>query len=149
LEKKMPTYVVHSASGRLDVAQRKEIASSITAIHAKEGRAPRYFVQVIFNEIQAEGHFIGGQPAPEELIWIRADIRSGRTDEQKKAIMERIADEASAIAKVKRENVWVYVSDISASGVLEFGQVLPQPGQEEAWFSRLPKALQDRLRELA
>ncbi|MHA6641057.1 tautomerase family protein [Mesorhizobium sp. A623] len=145
----MPTYACWTAGGRLTSAQRTDIAKAITTIHAEEGRAPRYFVQVLFNEIQPASHFIGGLSAPEDLIWVRADIRSGRTVEQKKAIMERIADGLSTIAKVGREDVWVYISDIPATGVLEFGQVLPPPGEEDAWFSRLPEALQERLKALS
>jgi phenylpyruvate tautomerase PptA (4-oxalocrotonate tautomerase family) len=145
----MPTYVCSAAAGHLTPAQRAAIAESITTIHAEEGRAPRYFVQVIFNEIQQQGHFVGGQAAPEGLIWVRADIRSGRTDVQKKAIMERIADDISAMAKVERENVWVYISDIPATGVLEFGHVLPSPGEEDKWFASLPKALRERLQTLS
>jgi phenylpyruvate tautomerase PptA (4-oxalocrotonate tautomerase family) len=145
----MPTYVCSTSAGRLTSAQRVSIAQFITTIHAEEGRAPRYFVQVLFNELQAECHFIGGQPAPEGLIWIRADIRSGRTDEQKKAIMERIAADISATAKVGREDVWVYLSDIPAAAVLEFGHVLPPPGREDEWFASMPKALRDRLQTLS
>ena len=145
----MPTYVCSTAAGRLTSAQRAEIATAITTIHAEEGRAPRYFVQVLFNDVPPDSHFIGGQPAPEGLIWVRADIRSGRTDDQKKAIMERIANDISASAKVGREDVWVYISDIPATGVLEFGQVLPQPGQEDAWFASMPEELQTRLKALS
>jgi phenylpyruvate tautomerase PptA (4-oxalocrotonate tautomerase family) len=145
----MPTYVCSTTAGRLTPAQRAAIAESITTIHAEEGRAPRYFVQVLFNEVQPASHFIGGKPAPEGLIWIRADIRSGRTDDQKKAIMERIANDISATAKVEREDVWVYISDIPATGVLEFGHVLPPPGQEDAWFASMPDTLRARLRTLS
>lgn len=145
----MPTYVCSTAAGRLTPKQRTEIAATITAIHAEEGAAPRYFVQVMFNDILPVSHFIGGQPAPEGLIWIRADIRSGRTDGQKKAIMERIAHHVSNIADVERENVWVYISDIPAEGVLEFGQVLPPPGQEDKWFASMPEPLQVRLKTLS
>ncbi len=64
---------------------------AIITIHAEEGRAPRHFVQVLFNEVQPNSHFIGGSSAIKGHIWIRADIRSGRTDKQKKGIVERIA----------------------------------------------------------
>ena len=118
--------------------------------HPCRGRArARYFAQVLFNEVQPESHFIGGKLASEGLIWIRADIRSGRTDGQKKAIMERIANDISATAKVGREDVWVYISDIPATGIFEFDQVLPPPGQEDAWFASLPDALRARLNTLS
>lgn len=145
----MPTYVCWTTAGKLSSAQRAQIANTITTVHAEEGRAPRYFVQVLFNEVAADSHYIGGQPTPDGLIWIRADIRSGRTDGQKKAIMERLADDISKITDIERESVWVYISDIPASGVLEFGHVLPQPGQEDDWFAKLPEGLQQRLRALS
>ena len=145
----MPTYVCSTAAGRLNPRQRAEIAKSITTIHAEEGRAPRYFVQVLFNEVQPKSHFIGGGLAPEGLFWVRADIRSGRTDSQKKAIMERIANDISVTAKVEKEDVWVYISDIPATGVLEFGHVLPPPGKEDEWFASMPDELRSRLKTLA
>lgn len=145
----MPTYVCSAAAGLLAPDQRAEIAKTITVIHSEEGKAPRYFVQVLFHDVLPGSHFIGGQPAPAGQVWIRADIRSGRTDEQKKAIMERIASDVSALAKVERQDVWVYISDIPATGVVEFGHVLPQPGQEDAWFAKLPEALQQRLKALS
>ncbi|MDR6955920.1 phenylpyruvate tautomerase PptA (4-oxalocrotonate tautomerase family) [Ancylobacter sp. 3268] len=83
------------------------------------------------------------------ITTIHADIRSGRSEEQKKAILERIATKFSAITRGAREDVWVYLSDIAAEGVLEFGQVLPQTGQEEVWFAKLPTALQERLKALS
>ncbi|RJG46293.1 tautomerase family protein [Mesorhizobium sp. DCY119] len=145
----MPTYVCWSAAGWLSAEQRTQIAEAITTIHAEEGRAPRYFVQVLFNEVQSDSHFIGSRAANDGHIWIRADIRSGRTDEHKKAILERIATDISAIAEVGREDVWVYLSDISAAGILEFGHVLPQPGEDDAWFTKLPDALQQRPKALS
>ena len=145
----MPTYVCWTTAGSLDAKQRARIAESITIIHAEEGRAPRYFVQVVFNEIQADSFFVGSLPAAKGHIWIRADIRSGRTDEQKRGILERITADVSAITGVGQEEVWVYISDIDAAGVLEFGHVLPQPGQESAWFAKLPDALQKRLKALS
>lgn len=145
----MPTYVCSAAAGLLSATQRAEIADAITTIHAEEGRAPRYFVQVLFNEVQPDSHFIGGQAAPAGQIWVRADIRSGRSDDQKKGIMERIANDVGALAKVEREEVWVYIADVEAAGVLEFGQVLPRPGQEDTWFAQLPEVLRERLQSLS
>lgn len=145
----MPTYVCWSRAGLLSDEQRRRIAKSMTDIHHEVGRAPRYFVQVIFNDLAPGAHFIGGQAATDGHVWIRADIRAGRTEEQKHALLNRIADEVSAIAGTSREDIWVYISDIPGPSVLEFGHALPQPGEEEAWFARLPPELQQRLRSLA
>ena len=45
--------------------------------------------------------------------------------------------------------VWVYLCDIPAANVAEYGRVLLPPGEEDAWFSSLPDAMRERLRPLA
>jgi phenylpyruvate tautomerase PptA (4-oxalocrotonate tautomerase family) len=144
----MPTYVCSTAAGRLDASQRAQIAEAITAIHGEEARAPGYLVQVIFHDIAPGSHFIGGRPAPDDQIWVRADIRSGRTDAQKQALLERCAADISRIAHASRDQVWVYICDLLPTAMLEFGRVLPPPGQEAEWFASLPAELQQRLRSL-
>ena len=43
-----------------------KVVESITAMHSEETGAPRYLVQVIFYEVDAHAHYIGGKEAPEE-----------------------------------------------------------------------------------
>lgn len=145
----MPTYVCWTRAGQLSPDQRKRIAKSITEAHHDVARAPRYFVQVIFSELTAHSHYVAGEEAEPGHIWIRADIRSGRTQEQKSRLLTRIVDEVCAISGAPRENVWVYISDIPGTSVVEFGHILPQPGEEDAWFAKLPHELQERLRSIA
>ena len=145
----MPTYVCWTRAGQLSPDQRKRIARSITEAHHDVARAPRYFVQVIFSELAALSHYVAGEEAEPSHIWIRADIRSGRTQEQKSRLLTRIVDEVCAISRAPRENVWVYISDIPGTSVVEFGHILPQPGEEDAWFAKLPHQLQERLRSIA
>lgn len=140
----MPTYAFTTMKG-LSRDQRERIVESVTAIHSEEATAPRYFVQVVFYDVGPGAMFIGGEPAPENHVWVRADIRSGRTKEQKAAIMRRLLQDASQILNVSTENVWIYISDIPAEGVTEFGAVLPPPGGEEKWLASLPTALRKKL----
>lgn len=141
----MPTYAFTTMKS-LTQDQRERLVESVTAIHAKEATAPRYFVQVVFYDVGPGAMFIGGGPASENHVWVRADIRSGRTREQKAAIMQRLMHEASTILNVSTENVWIYISDIPAEGVTEFGAVLPPPGGEEVWLASLPPALREKLK---
>ncbi|MGH6610741.1 MAG: tautomerase family protein, partial [Burkholderiaceae bacterium] len=83
----MPTYVCWTRAGQLSPDQRQRIAQRITEIHHDVALAPRYFVQVIFYELQPHSHYIGGADAEPNHIWIRADIRSGRTQEQKSRLL--------------------------------------------------------------
>lgn len=140
----MPTYAISTATD-VTTEQRARIVASITSIHSVEATAPRYFVQIIFQRVEPGSFFIGGEPASPDHVWVRADIRAGRTREQKARMLERIMVETSAILGISDQDVWVYISDIPAHGVLEFGHVLPEPGQEEAWLGSLPDALRETL----
>lgn len=142
----MPTYVISTAKD-ITPELRARISESITVIHSVEATAPRYFVQVIFNKVGSGSIFIGGKPASPDHVWVRADIRAGRTPEQKARMLRRIMQETSDILAISDQDVWVYISDIPAHGVLEFGNVLPEPGEEERWLASLPSDLREKLRK--
>ncbi|GJD51739.1 hypothetical protein OPKNFCMD_4496 [Methylobacterium crusticola] len=144
----MPTYAISTAKDTTP-DQRAKIVESITTIHSVEATAPRYFVQVIFNKVEPGSIFIGGEPASPDHVWVRADIRAGRTREQKARMLRRIMQETSEILAISEQDVWVYISDIPATGVLEFGNVLPEPGEEEQWLASLPSDLREKLRRAA
>ncbi len=145
----MPTYACSTAAGRLTPAEKIEIVQCITAIHHEETGAPRYFVQVIFYDIAPGNHIIAGQMAPAGQIWIRGDIRDGRTEEQKRRMLSRIMQEVSRTSGIGEDEVWVYLSELPARNIVEYGRVLLPPGEEDAWFAALPGALRERLRPLA
>jgi phenylpyruvate tautomerase PptA (4-oxalocrotonate tautomerase family) len=145
----MPTYVCSAAGGRLTPVQKAEIVRSITAIHHEETGAPRYLVQVIFYDLAPDSHYVAGQLAPADQIWVRGDIRGGRTDEQKSQMLRRIVQGVGRASGAAEDAVWVYLCDIPAANVVEYGRVLLPPGKEDAWFSSLPEAIRERLRPLA
>ena len=140
----MPTYAFTSALA-LTSDQRARLVDSVTTIHQVEATAPRYFVQVVFHRVEPGSIFIGGEPASPDHVWVRADIRSGRSPEQKARMLRRIMRETSEILGISEQAVWVYLSDIPAHGVLEFGNVLPEPGDEARWLASLPADLREKL----
>jgi len=140
----MPTYAYTTALDLSD-AQRAALVESVTTIHQVEASAPRYFVQVVFQRVAPGSIFIGGEAASPDHVWVRADIRAGRSREQKARMLRRIMEETSAILGISPLAVWVYISDIPAHGVLEFGNVLPEPGGEAQWLASLPADLRDKL----
>ena len=140
----MPTYAFTTAR-ELTADQRAKLVESVTTIHQVEAKAPRYFVQVVFYKLEPGAMFIGGEAASPDHGWVRSDIRSGRTREQKARMLQRIMRETSEILGISEQAVWVYISDIPAHGVLEFGNVLPEPGEEEKWLASLPGALREKL----
>lgn len=140
----MPTYAFTTAKA-LTNDQRAKLVESVTAIHAVEATAPRYFVQVVFYKVEPGAIFIGGEAASADHVWVRADIRAGRSNVQKAKMLRRIMQETAVILGISEQEVWVYISDIPAQGVLEFGNILPEPGGEAEWFAGLPKDLQEKL----
>ena len=109
---------------------------------------PQYLVQVIFNEIAHSDEtgnrnwFINKRPVPREQIWIRGDIRAGRSDKQKTAIAERISNECAEATGIDKSYFWVYISDLAKAS--EFGGVLPEPRQEKEWLAQIPKSVRER-----
>lgn len=143
----MPTYVCSVRPGLLDDHQKSEIAKSITRSHHEATGAPTYFVQVVIEEKATAVRYLGGEPATNQ-IWIRADIRSGRTVEQRSNLMLAIMRDVSRIAGVDEGSVWVYLCNLEPTDMVEYGHVLPLPGQEQAWFDALPEKLRDYLLSL-
>ena len=145
----MPTYTCWSEAGVIALELRSKIAAALTEIHHEVADAPRYLVQVLFADVPAGSQFLAGQPVPDGYVWIRADIRAGRTEELKRQLLLRIMGEVSEILDLAPEQVRIYICEIPGPNIAEYGQVMPHPGQEEAWFAGLPKELQERLAKLA
>ncbi len=57
------------------------------------------------------------------------------------AIMRDVAE----IAGIRQSEVWVYLCNLAPTDMVEYGHVLPAPGQEQAWFDALPADLQTYL----
>jgi phenylpyruvate tautomerase PptA (4-oxalocrotonate tautomerase family) len=129
----MPTYIVTTANIALSQEQKSGIASVITAAHNSQTGAPGYFAQVIFSEVGSGSHFIGGAPNNSPHVYILGLIRAGRSDEAKRRLVEQILTQTKDIARIKTEDMWVYIQDIAAGQMAEFGRFLPTPGAEGDW----------------
>lgn len=140
----MPTYVCSVAENSVNDGQKAAIAGAITRIHQESTGAPSFFVQVIFDEKKAADRFLGGSRQTRH-VWVRADIREGRTEAQRSALMMGIMKEIAAITHVKENDVWVYLNNLAPTDMVEYGHVLPAPGKEAEWFGSLPSSLQTYL----
>jgi phenylpyruvate tautomerase PptA (4-oxalocrotonate tautomerase family) len=143
----MPTYVCSLAEGSVDDRQKAAIAEALSRIHSEATGAPPYFVQVVIEEKKPADWFLGGSRVSAQ-IWIRGDIRAGRSESQRTAMMLRMMREVAQITGVKEDDIWVYLCSLAPTDMVEYGHVLPQPGEEAAWFDQLPKPLQEYLADL-
>jgi phenylpyruvate tautomerase PptA (4-oxalocrotonate tautomerase family) len=143
----MPTYICAAREGSLTEDQKAQIAEEITRVHNEVTGAPRFFVKVLFNDLKPGGQFIGGAQRSDQ-VWIHGDIRAGRSEQDKARLMLDILRGFSGISGMPEADVWIYLDELPAKNMAEFGQVLPEPGGEAAWMAALPQALQDRLRKM-
>ena len=143
----MPTYTVTVANLSLSVQQKSQIANAITTAHNAQTGAPRFFAQVLFFSTDEGDHFVGGSVNKAPQVYVHGLVRQGRSNEVKQALMIQMLEEIARIAGLTVEDIWIYLQDIPATQMIEFGRFLPAPGDEAEWEremtpekrSRLPK----------
>jgi phenylpyruvate tautomerase PptA (4-oxalocrotonate tautomerase family) len=143
----MPTYVCSVPANSLSNDQKDQISVAIAKRHSEATGAPTFFVQVVIEESETTRRYLGGELSTNH-IWVRGDIRAGRPESVRSALMLSIVKDLSAIAGVSQASVWVYLCNLDPTDMVEFGHVLPAPGEEKAWFEGLPKELQTYLEGL-
>lgn len=144
----MPTYVVTTPKDRLSRDQKQRLAMKVTDMHCAITGAPAYFAQVIFNEVEPDNYFLAGKPLKQDNIFIHGQIRAGRDAKTKEKIILEIMGSAAAIAETDKSHIQVYIVDIPATQIAEWGQILPNPGEEDAWNARIPDDIKQRMKSL-
>lgn len=149
----MPTFICFTSPGKLAAVQKEEIAHRCTAAYAEEFGIARYLVQVVFYEIASGDRYIAGEPAQPDVIWLRCDIRAGRTEEMKARLLHRFRQDIAKTANVPDEAVWIYLCELPSMNIMAWGHIMPQPGavpyDDDTWFEKLSAPLKASLRPLA
>jgi len=139
----MPTYVCTVREGQLSPDQKSRIAAAVTRIHSEVTGAPKFFAQVIFEEVKPSNHFMGGVPLVHDQlydqIFVYGSVRAGRSIQEKLKMIKLMADAVGEAAGVRRTGVWVYIAELPARQMSEYGYVLPEPGDEQVWTYALPQ----------
>ena len=136
----MPTYTVTTPEGCLTADRRAAIAREITRVHSETTGAPTYFAQVIFNEVAPGRYFVGGQLLHGLQLFVNGQIRAGRSKESKDALIAQMLGAVAKAAGLPANHVWIYITDLIPRQMVEFGNVLPEPGNEAEWTERLAPA---------
>jgi len=131
----MPTYVLVVKAGLLNDQQKQRIASAITRLYGETTGAPTWLVQVVIDENEQRQRYLNGIPADHQ-IWISADIRAGRTSEQRQRLMLSIMHAVSEISGVEESAIWVYLCNLAPDDMVEYGHVLPRPGEDRRGSKR-------------
>ena len=144
----MPTYTVTNSNFTLNSKQKTDIAKGITKIHSRVTGANTYFAQVIFNKTKDNNHFMGGKKVQEQQIFLFGQIRAGRSSKIKKKLILELRDIIIKKTKIDISQVWVYITDLTPSQMIEYGAILPESGQERKWFNSLSPKLKKKLSAL-
>ena len=68
-------------------------------------------------------------------IYFCGSIRAGRNEEQKTQIIDEMRQAIHEHAGLALDDINVVIRDTPASWVMEGGDIMPEPGEEEAWFA--------------
>ena len=132
----MPLYICNTKSGALTDTAKQKIAQAITDIHCSVTGAPPIFVHAVFFEEAAQF------PLEDKSLFVRGTIRKGRSEEQKNKIADAIRSALENLGNVPFAETGAIIRETPASWVLEGGEIMPEPGEEDEWFA----AQEDRRR---
>ena len=144
----MPTYTVKYSNFKLTPKQKKFIADGITKTHSKFTGANTFFAQVIFQKNENKSHFIGGKLVRNKEIFLNGKIRAGRTSTIKKNLILGLREVLIKNTKLKSDCLWVYLEDLPPQQMIEYGEILPESGEEKKWFKSLSTSLKKRLKRI-
>lgn len=125
----MPLYVCNAKKNAIPEDAKPLIAKDVTRIHCDVTGAPATFVHVFFFEDAPH------QPLGENTAFLFGSIRAGRTEAQRQQIHQEMRDAICNRAEIPSEEILVHTVDVPASWVMEGGDLLPEPGEEEAWLA--------------
>ncbi|CAB3751660.1 tautomerase family protein [Paraburkholderia solisilvae] len=128
----MPSYRVTATRGTLSPEHKVRLAQAITAAHSDITGADVFFAQVMFHDLESGDFFLGGTPVEGQQIFVHAFIRARSLELEEKLIARLLANTMETTGLPSRF-IWVYVSDLPQELMIEYGHVLPKPGQEAKW----------------
>ena len=91
---------------------------------------------------------MGGKLVSEPQLFLHGEIRSGRTEEVKKQLILELRDILVRVSGLDQSDVWVYIVDLLPNQMIEYGEVLPESGKENEWYSTLSQELKEKLARL-
>lgn len=125
----MPVYTL-ACKQPLAADTRRKVADTITDIHCGVTGAPPEFVNIVF----MDNHRIAGG----KRVGVIGNVRSGgnRNLELTDRLREQMHQGVAEAAALNQSEVSVMLVGVPASWAMEGGEVLPEPGAEDAWLDR-------------
>ncbi|WP_430336071.1 tautomerase family protein [Rhodococcus sp. ACT016] len=127
----MPIYTCTTTASKLTSDTKAALAAEIGNIHSAINHVPSAYVTVVFHELPQDSIYSGGVPASPVLVssW----VREGHPADETSRLATEIAAAVTRITSAPAEQVTVVIQPGPARFAVEFGRVLPEPGDEAAW----------------
>ena len=136
----MPVYSITS-SKKINDTNKEKLANLFTDVHCGLTGAPEQFVHVFFAD---NVPLVGGKD-----LYIQANVRSGRTEETVVDIRKQLVENSAIILNIPASQVSINLLEIQPKWCMEGGHIMPEPGEEDAWFEKVNAALAKREKEIA
>ena len=131
----MPLYSLTSPKN-LSLSTKQKLVDLFTDAHCSIMVAPEQFVHVVFFE---------GIPVLEnKSLYIHANVRLGRSQEEIDKVCEAFKAGCSKILEVPEDKIHINLMEIDGKWAMEGGFVMPSPGEEDEWMEKVMKALKER-----
>ena len=131
----MPVYSLTSRSV-ITEPDKLKLVNLVTDTHCGLTGAPEQFVHVLFSD--------GISIADGKELYIHANVRAGRTGETIQSLTDSLVNGSAEILGTEPDRIKINLMEIQAKWVMEGGFVMPEPGEEEAWFEKVNAALAAR-----
>jgi phenylpyruvate tautomerase PptA (4-oxalocrotonate tautomerase family) len=128
----MPIYQCYSPKGLLTDSAKSNIAQEMTDMYVNATGAPAAWVNVLFHELPAGDCFVGGKPATQSLIL--GINRHGRDLETRRAMLRELSEIWTRNSGQSVADLWISVTEIDYTNVMDDGLFIPEPGHEHEWF---------------
>jgi phenylpyruvate tautomerase PptA (4-oxalocrotonate tautomerase family) len=129
----MPIYTCTTSESTLERGSKAALAREVGRIHSAINHVPSTYVNVVFHELPKDNVYTDGVPASPVMVsgWVRA----GHPEAETTRLAQEIADAVTRITGVPADRVLVVIQSSPARFAVEGGRVLPEPGEEQAWFA--------------
>jgi len=116
---------MYTVSSKSNIPQDKknQLAKLIMDIHCDFTGAPPTFVNVIFSQNVSLNTGIE--------VNVLGNVRKGRTEETNERLTQKLHKDISGLLGMGSQSMEVSLMEIPARWVMEGGEVLPEPGEED------------------
>ena len=133
----MPLYICAAEKGAIPDDAKGQIAKEVTRVHCEITGAPPTFVHCFFfekgsHQVELLEHVFNATSDKRYVLF--GNLRAGRTEETKNEVISTMCRGVASILGIDRDEIDMATQDIPARWVMEGGDLLPEPGEEEEWL---------------